>query len=401
MTGLNSNHFDLSWLLRPRDPATFFAADWEQRHLHLPNRGSAYYRDLLSAEALEQFINTADLRYPALQLAKDGRYFAAETYTRDIRHGSELFTRVPDLGRVAAAYRDGATLTLPALHRTWMPLQLLCTRLAEQLDHAVHANAYLTPGNATGFAPHFDVHDVFVLQIAGRKRWSLHDPPTRLPHRSQPFDPNSYRPGKLIATLDLQAGDLLYLPRGYVHSTVTSEEYSAHITIGVSVYTWYDLLRDHVQSAAEDPRLRSALPAGFAQQPEARAALRKGLLSAISECGLKVDADRLLESFLAHVQSARGPRPETLCINTRVIDSQTALRPPAPETYRLQCEAERTVLEFGGARYIMPTAVAPLMEAIVRSGSFRPADLPAAHDEAARLGVSRYLFDIGFLSLQR
>ena len=75
-----------------------------------------------------------------------------------------------------AALDDGATLVLQALHRTWPPLVEFGARLAAELGHPVQINAYITPPQNQGFAPHYDVHDVFVLQIAGRKRWRIHAP---------------------------------------------------------------------------------------------------------------------------------------------------------------------------------------------------------------------------------
>jgi bifunctional lysine-specific demethylase and histidyl-hydroxylase NO66 len=70
--------------------------------------------------------------------------------------------------------------SLPALHRTWAPLGLLCDNLQARLGHVPHANVYITPGNAAGFTPHYDVHEVFVLQVAGKKRWTLYEPPIEL-----------------------------------------------------------------------------------------------------------------------------------------------------------------------------------------------------------------------------
>ena len=43
-----------------------------------------------------------------------------------------------------------------------------------------------------------------------------------------------------MATLDLEAGDLLYLPRGVLDSTTTADSFSAHVTIGISVFTSVD-----------------------------------------------------------------------------------------------------------------------------------------------------------------
>jgi ribosomal protein L16 Arg81 hydroxylase len=397
MERANHTTLDLAWLLAPLDPQSFFASYWEQRHLHLSGRDAAYYQPLLSADALETFLNTADLRYPALQLAKDGHYYAPETYTRDFKHGSECFAAVPDFERVAAEYRNGATLSLPALQRTWAPLGTLCRTLEGLLDHKVHANAYLTPGNASGFTPHYDVHEVFVLQIAGHKRWSLYEPRLQLPHRSQPFNPQHYQPGPLLATLDLHPGDLLYLPRGYVHSTTTTERFSAHVTIGISVYTWVDLMREVLPNANEHPHLRRALPPGFAHKAQA-AAVRRSLLAALGELATSVNPDQLLEMFVQRVRSGQSRPAEHLRIDTRVVGLDTLLRAPERSAYRIEFAQDRTVLEFQGKRYVLPAEIAPLLQAIYDRALFKPIELPAQLDETARLGLSRYLYEIGFLS---
>ncbi|KPC69204.1 hypothetical protein ADL27_54620, partial [Streptomyces sp. NRRL F-6602] len=71
---------------------------------------------------------------------------------------------------------DGATLVLQALHRTWQPVAEFCAGLGTELGHPVQANAYVTPPQNRGFDDHYDVHDVFVLQIEGTKRWLVHRP---------------------------------------------------------------------------------------------------------------------------------------------------------------------------------------------------------------------------------
>ena len=113
-------------------------------------------------------------------------------------------------------------MVLPALQRTWAPLRQLCAALEDEFSHPVHANAYLTPGDSPGFTPHYDTHEVFVLQIAGTKRWRVFQPPQPLPHRSQPFTPIGYALPAPLLELELKPGDLLYLPRGYVHAANTS-----------------------------------------------------------------------------------------------------------------------------------------------------------------------------------
>jgi len=83
----------------------------------------------------------------------------------------------------------------------------LCGGIEQELDHVVHANAYLTPGNTSGFTPHYDTHEVLVLQLAGTKHWRIYEPPVVLPHRRQPFNPVGYSlPSKPLLEVDLEPG---------------------------------------------------------------------------------------------------------------------------------------------------------------------------------------------------
>ena len=51
--------------------------------------------------------------------------------------------------------------------------------LATLQDHFgcfVGSNAYLTPPNSQGFAPHYDDIEAFILQVEGKKHWRLYKP---------------------------------------------------------------------------------------------------------------------------------------------------------------------------------------------------------------------------------
>jgi ribosomal protein L16 Arg81 hydroxylase len=239
--------FDLARLLDPLGTDGFFSTYWERQQLLLPRGLPGYYESLITTADLENIISRSDARYPAIRLAKGGGYFAPEVYTHNVKHGDESFLGVPDVKRIAEEYRRGATVALPAIHRTWPALGSLCDQLQTEFGHPAHANVYITPGNAAGFTPHYDIHEVFVLQIAGRKRWSIYAPVIELPHRSQLFTPQAYSGQAPIAEVELTSGDLLYLPRGFLHSTTTSDGFSAHVTVGITVYTWVDLLKEHLR----------------------------------------------------------------------------------------------------------------------------------------------------------
>jgi len=395
---MKAEPFDLETLLRPMGLEPFFSNYWEKKHLWLQRSEPNYYQSLFTVDDLEALISQSDARYPAIRLAKGGGYLASEVYTWNLKHGDESFNGVPDVGRIIEEYRQGATIALPAIHRTWAPLTRFCDALQAQLDHAAHANVYLTPGNAKGFTPHYDIHDVFVLQIAGGKRWQLYEPVIPLPHRSQPFKPEFYTGQAPMAEIELNAGDMLYLPRGILHSTTTAESFSAHVTVGVTVYTWADLAKELLSLAIDDEDMRHALPPGFATHSELRPLLKRKMREIWAALHREADHERLVEAFTSRVRGARVRRPPFRA-DVTVINLHSRLRVPSPDHYRIIEEADRTMLEFGDTRYQMPVPVASTMRAIIQRQSFRPDEVIGALDKEATLGLSRHLVDIGFLTI--
>ena len=129
-------------------------------------------------------------------------------------------------------------MVLQGLHRTWPPLVTFCQQLAADLGHPVQANAYVTPPQSQGFSDHYDVHDVFVLQIAGEKRWRIHEPGPSRPRCATSPGPtarrrsSSARPTEPLIDVVLRPGDCLYLPRGFLHAATALGGVSTHLTLG-------------------------------------------------------------------------------------------------------------------------------------------------------------------------
>ena len=307
-------------LLAPMQSDTFFKRHWENEPLHICRSQPDFYASLLTSHDVEQAISSGGLRYPAIQIARGGRFFSPEAFTRTIRSGGDLFTGIPDLDRVRAEYEGGATISLPGFHRAWKPLGALAQAVEREFNHPVHTNVYITPGKAAGFTPHYDTHEVFVLQIAGTKHWRIENPPLRLPHRSQPFDSRAYKPSAPLLELDLAPGDLLYLPRGFVHSTMTiSESASIHVTLGITMYTWVELLAAWAELSRHTPSLRRALPPGFAGRKDFGRSLAHGLRQAITELQQMTDYDTFLDSFSQRVRSAGSRIQQHFSVDAKVF----------------------------------------------------------------------------------
>jgi ribosomal protein L16 Arg81 hydroxylase len=310
---MNIEGFDLTRLLKPVNPEDFFAEYWERKPLHIQRRDHGYYGSLLSQQDLEDIISSSDLRYPAIKLVPKGSnaFYRPETYTTNFRHGGDVFNGVPDIDKIFAEYRAGATVTLPGLEQNWEPLGALCRGLESTFDHAVRANVYITGGNTHGFTPHYDPHEVFVLQLAGKKHWRVYDQPLALPLVSQPFGGQPFarnydNPPPPQMEIDLEAGDLLYLPRGYVHAAATSDSFSAHVTIGITVYTWIDLAAEMFMSCMGYEQFRGALPPGFASDAGFKDTLRQGLMKLAENMQNNSDYDKLIDNFTKRVLAGRS-----------------------------------------------------------------------------------------------
>src|SRR5207247_5682120 len=172
---------------------------------------------------------------------------------------------------------EGATVVLQALHHNWLPLATFCRALEAELGHPVQANSYYTPRQSQGFAVHHDTHDVFVLQVAGEKRWLVYDPVFDLPLKHQRWSKELGEPGPVVLDVTLRAGDTLYLPRGWLHEALTSDSDSLHITVGVVVYAWMDALRAALDECEGDLEFRRSVPADGAPEADLLAALSERL----------------------------------------------------------------------------------------------------------------------------
>ncbi|RZS89945.1 ribosomal protein L16 Arg81 hydroxylase [Motilibacter rhizosphaerae] len=270
--------------------------------------------DLLDLDAVDALVSTSGLRTPFLRVAKDGKVVEPGRWTGSGGAGAEVGDQVRD-DALLGLFADGSTLVLQGLHRTHPPLVRFATDLAAELGHPVQVNAYVTPPQSRGFDPHYDVHDVFVIQVAGRKRWQVRRPVLEAPLRSQPWTDRktavaarAAEPPELEEVLE--PGDVLYLPRGWLHSAEALGETSAHVTVGIHSITRYALAEALLAGAAGAEELRRSLPLGVdvadpEQLREDLASTLEALAAELRGADAQAVADRMRRRFWP--QSRPGP----------------------------------------------------------------------------------------------
>ena len=391
-----------SSLIEPIQPDEFFSDYWEKKPIHIKRSDVQFYNDLITLDNVQSTLSFGGLRYPAIQLSKNGAFLHPDVFCSDIRSGEIVFGGVPDLDKLHAEYKSGATLSLPGFNRAWKPLMTLAAAVEEYLNHAVHTNIYITPGNASGFTPHYDAHEVFILQISGTKHWRIFEPPVNLPHHSQAFKPHMLTPSLPIMELDLEPGDLLYLPRGFVHAANSLENASMHVTLGVTVYTYVELMTAWLQSSKNELAIRKALPPGFASRPELQTSVESELYRLIEEFSKKIDSKQIVDGFFQRVREGYPGRSECrqeIELNVSVISPSTKIKTLALDQYTISEDGENIVLKFGDKAMVMSKRARPLLNEMCKRTSFQPSELPSDLKEDTKLTLIRHLYQEGFLLL--
>ena len=340
------------------DPDAFAREVWGRSALLTPRADLlGDFTDLFDEPSVDELVSQRGLRTPFIRVAKDGTTLAERDYTRGAGAGAGIKDQVDD-SRLTSLFADGATLVLQALHRTWPPLLTFSQQLAAELGHPVQINAYVTPPQSRGFDDHYDVHDVFVLQISGEKRWRIHEPVHPSPLRNQPWTDRRDEVAAMAGTPPvietvLAPGDCLYLPRGYLHAADALGDISTHLTIGVHTWTRHGVARTMLDRAlldlADDIDIRTSLPLGVRVDEPAEIAadvehVRARLIEAIGD----LSAEDVASALAADV--AGSGRAEPIGPLAQLRDAQ-ALGPDSVLTLRRHLEA-RLEGRRGGYRLV-------------------------------------------------
>lgn len=385
------------------EPAKFAADHWGRtpllsRSAELPN--PAGFTDLLGPADADELLSRRGLRTPFLRVAKDGQLVPAARYTGGGGAGAEIDDQVLD-EKILALYADGATLVLQGLHRTWPALVDFARELGAALAQPLQVNAYLTPAGSQGFATHYDTHDVFVLQVDGRKHWRIHPPVLPDPLERQPWggradEVSAVAEGRPVLDVVLEPGDALYLPRGWLHSAQAQESSSLHLTVGIRALTRYALVEELLALAAEDPRLRAGLPFGVdVADPDAIEPELTETVEALRDWLLRADPAAVAARLRGRAWPAARPAPiRPLAQATAVAaldpDSRVAVR--AGLRWRLAPTGDgRISLRLFDRTITLPGTCEPALRAVLTGEVTRVGDLPGLDDDADRLVLARRL----------
>ncbi|MPZ65570.1 MAG: cupin [Pseudonocardiaceae bacterium] len=388
------------------DPDTFAERHWGRRPL-LSRRHelAGRFDDLLDLDAVDELLSRRGLRTPFLRIARSGEVVDSRQFTGPGGAGAEIADQVRD-DQVAVLFDDGGTVVLQGLHRIWPPVIDFVTRLSEELGHPAQANAYVTPSSSHGFAAHYDVHDVFVLQLTGRKHWTVQEPVHLDPLRDQP---SSHYQDQVAAAAEhdppvidtvLEPGDSLYLPRGYLHAATALGDVSAHLTVGVHTVTRHALVEALAALVAEEPELRRSLPPGIdVADPEQLAPQLQTVLEVLGDALHRVPAADVARKVRERVWAGGRPEPLAPLAQLAFRDEVSAgdeVRRRNGLRHRLHPDGQQVELELADRTVTLPGGTAAALEVLLAGRAVAIGELPGL-DEADQLVLVRRLLREGVL----
>jgi hypothetical protein len=280
------------------DPEQYRALRWGTESMVLtPAEGLATALDLAT---FESWLDCSLLHHPVLSVLLGGKPVPLEqmSSTRVISGSAQSgYADGPKIRRLMA---EGATLVVSNLHEWHAPLRSLCSELAERCRGKVGAVAFWTAAGEKGLPVHRDDGHLFVLQVAGSKRWSLYDVPDQ---------PSDWRPGYIdepaeSTTFELRAGEVLYLPEGQAHCAESLDSSSLHVTIAVREPNMKDLVRVAVEACLK------SVPdhAPVAGSPANRVNSAGDMLGRLAQALTRIDVAALVDNCEERAIRERGSR---------------------------------------------------------------------------------------------
>jgi len=281
----------LTYLIGPTDSGDFFTRVFENEALIVRRDDPERYASLLSVDRIDELVSGRAFLGGEIEVVRaDGGVQRSDF----VDANGDI-----DRGSVAHHYQAGGTIILNQLHNADPTLTAFCRAVQQVFSAHVQTNVYMTPPHGKGFRTHYDSHDVFVIQVTGEKTWRLYDSPMGTPFRGERFAPGSHDINEPVQTFQLKAGDCAYVPRGLMHDAETAgDEPSLHITVGIIVRTWADLVLEAVSEVAlNEPDFRRALPPGFARAGADRTATRATFAKLIAAVAAKAEPNAALDLF--------------------------------------------------------------------------------------------------------
>lgn len=371
----------LAALLQTIEPEIFFEDHWRKTPFHLTDRAEDIFSDVLSIDELDHIISHGPEKISTVN--------NRETMSSRVSHPDA------DIDEVLNRFRTGATVVFDALQGRAPGLKNLCRDLQRETNISYQTNIYVTPPNGQGFGVHVDNHCVFILQIHGTKTWRVGTCVLELgPNGKVDLEEAAFLENSQPETIQMKAGDLLYIPENVAHDAQTSDQGSVHVTLGLHPSAWAGYIRSLLTQIVENaPELEGHISPGFLEGG------RDQFSAQLAEKISKLLSNEVLESAItADIEQRRSAIAES----AQGRFTQILLREDLDQSDTFSCFGGTVILNdvddgqveilFSGKSIVLPSFTRPSVEFCIRTNDFKISDMPDDLDhDAKQVLLKRFL----------
>ena len=381
-------------LARLLDPVTTrqFFASFEKDVLHIARNDPSFFGDLFSFSHLDHLISSLP----------DNRNL------KIVRTSVEGVSESPGLdpqGKILLqdAYEHfarGYSIAVDRIHDVWKPVSELSHDLRRELGCDIAINLYCSPPDGSGFIPHWDDHDVLVLQLEGEKSWSFFEGGPVLPFRSFREQADRWQYARVpTRKVLLKPGDTLYIPRGFYHQATAASQGSLHLTVGLRPLSYKDLVIAWVeQEAGRNPRWRQSI---FPHATTDELPLLPELQDLLDTVPAATEWGPILDRLYRDQVRAMSLPPDghfRQLINAGHIDAETVFE-KRPDTRMTLTDTDggKIELTFAGSSRQYPETASLTLNLIAERDHFRAPEVAGFLDETETLILLRHLHARGLI----
>ena len=286
---------------------------------------TAPLNDLISTRQLDEILASIPIGAPFVTVVNKGRI----RQPHEVGYGPSVvegrLSNWADPAIIAERLELGESLVFSVVERLLPRLRSFCRRLSRQIGRAVTADAFLTPPHNVALAQHYDRVSSFIVQIEGEKVWDLFAPPIDLPlvgyhpwESIEMDEATSFRleHGSPDMSVRLTPGEVMWLPRGWVHRVYCTSSYSLHVALSFLPITPHDVATAMLQMLAESKEMRVDLPLRCWEEDleSTLSAVKETILEKFADTDLRELVDLVRREALSRFDCAE-PRPISSALN--------------------------------------------------------------------------------------
>jgi ribosomal protein L16 Arg81 hydroxylase len=203
-------------------PSDFWSSHWREK----PAVGimKTCSTDQVLGASLDDILSRA-VRADQVSATRGGKLHHPFEFTRTLTIADRPLSDIVDAERLGQLVADGTTAILANVDQWLPPVGRVASALKGALGCETQAHVFATGPNVPGLPPHADGEDNFLIQLEGRKKWSLWP--------RQGLQARGFRAdllGPPAAQFSLGPGQILYIPIGWIHAGEAGVSGSLHLT---------------------------------------------------------------------------------------------------------------------------------------------------------------------------